>query len=423
MTKAPSNGEKERDCSRDLNISGISHLDETFEDFCERLDTNSAKQRGLFEDSDFVITSSDPPRKKCRTLKSGDNLPLCSLKEETQSLPLESEMSQSFHFSQWKKDQIAKCKEIQDNSFDEYTGSPFTAASCSWDFSQWKKDQIAKSKEIQDKICDENTGSPSSAASSWDFSQWKQDQIAKCKEIQDESCYDYTNSPFTASISWDFSQWKKDQIAKCREIQNEQSVECSLCTNASCDDFSHGKRDAKSTYKETHDVNFTEDSPCKESEFSETPTFQFTQWANQQVQICREIQEQEGDPLLKRLHQLYVQKKRVSSMVGCFDQVSEEESGHQGQFSDWTLNRERTSKDDACDEIQEYGRSNYSYDWENEGWDKWTASKRETDSATGSSYSDGSEFQFSDWVKNVKQFKKETTRHFEYNETRWQANE
>ena len=402
MTEAPSNQEKEGYCSNDLNVSGISQLDESFEDFGECFESNSAIQGGLFEDSDFVIASSGPPRKKCRTLESVDNLPPCILKEETQSLPVESEMSQSFDFSQWKKDQIAKCKEIQDKSFDEYTGSPFTAASCSSDFSQWKKDQnlIAKCKKIQDEICDENTGSHSRAARSCDFSQWKQNQIAKCKEVQDERCYDHNDSPFTASSSWDFSQWKKDQIAKCREIQNEQSVQCSLSTNASCDDFSHAKRDAKAKYKETHDVNFTEDSPCKESEFSETPTFQFTQWANQQVQICREIQEQEGDPLFKKLHQPYVQKKRLSSMVGCFDQVSEEESGHQGQFSDWTLNRERTSKDDACDEIQEYGRSNDSYDWENEGWDKWTASKRETDSVTGSSYSDGSEFQFSDWVKS-----------------------
>ena len=364
LTEAPTNREKGRDCSKYLNVSGISELDESFEDCWECLETNSAKQGGLFEDSDFVIGSSGPPRKKCRTLKSGDNLPLCILKEEVQSLPVESEMSQSFDFSQWKTDQIAKCK------------------------------------DIQDKICDENTGSYSRAAKSCDFSQWKQDEIAKCKEVQDESCYDHTDSPFTASSSWDFSQWKKDQIAKCREIQNEQSAECSLCTNASFDDLSHGKRDAKAKYKETHDVNFTEDSPCKESEFSKTPTFQFTQWANQQVQICREIQEQEGDPLFKKLHQPYVQKKRLSSMVGCFDQVSEEESGHQGQFSDWTLNGERTSKDDACDEIQEYGRSNDSYDWENEAWDKWTASKRETDSVTGSSYSDDSEFQFSHWVKS-----------------------
>ena len=364
MTEAPSNREKEGDCSNDLNVSGILQLDQSFEDFGECFETNSAIQGGLFEDSDFLIAFSGPPRKKCRTLESGDNSPLCILKEETQSLPVESEMSQSFDFSQWKKDQIAKCK------------------------------------EIQDEICDENTGSRSSAARSCDFSQWKQDQIAKCKEMQDESCYDYTDSPFTASSRWDFSQWKKDQIAKCREIQNEQSVECSLCTNASCDDFSHGKRDAKSKYKETHDVNFTEGSPCKESEFSETPTFQFTQWANQQVQICREIQEQEGDPLFERLHQPYVQKKKLSSLVGCFDQMSEEESGQQGQFSDWILNRERTSKDDACDEIQEYGRSNDSYEWENEGWDKWTASKRETESVTGSSYRDGSEFQFSDWVKS-----------------------
>ena len=363
MTEAPSNQEKEGDCSNDLNVSGISQLDESFEDFGECFESNSAIQGGLFEDSDFVIASSGPPRKKCRTLESVDNLSLCILKEETQSLPVESEMSQSFDFSQWKKYQIAKCK------------------------------------EIQDEICDETTGSRSSAARSCDFSQWKQDQTAKCKEVQDESCYDHIDSPFTASSSWDFSQWKKDQIAKCREIQNEKSPECSLCTNASFDDLCHGKRDAKAKYKETHDVNFTEDSPCKESEFSETPTFQFTQWANQQVQICREIQEQEGDPLFKKLHQPYVQKKRLSSMVGCFDQVSEE-SGRQGQFSDWTLNRERTSKDDACDEIQECGRSNDSYDRENEGWDKWTASKRETDSVTGSSYSDGSEFQFSDWVKS-----------------------
>ena len=194
MTEAPSNHEKERDCSNDLNVSGISQLDESFEDFGECFETNSTIQGGLFEDSDFVIASSGPPRKKCRTLESVDNLPLCILKEETQSLPVESEMSQSFDFSQWKKYQIAKCKEIRDESFDEYTGSPFTAASCSWDFSQWKKDQIAKCKEIQDEICDENTVSRSSAARNCDFSQWKQDQIAKCKEVQDESCHDHIDN-------------------------------------------------------------------------------------------------------------------------------------------------------------------------------------------------------------------------------------
>ena len=109
-------------------------------------------------------------------------------------------------------------------------------------------------------------------------------------------------------------------------------------------------------------------------------------------------------------------------MVGCFDQVSEE-SGRQGQFSDWTLNRERTSKDDACDEIQECGRSNDSYDWENEG----QQAKEKLILSQAHRIVTVQNFSFLTGLRvnyeNVEQFKKKTTRHSEYNETFWQANE
>lgn len=78
------------------------------------------------------------------------------------------------------------------------------------------------------------------------------------------------------SESFHFTQWKNNEIAKCKEIQHKYSFKGDAGTNQS-----------KNTFEE---YTFKVDGNSEETEFSETPSFRFTQWAKQQVEICHKIQ-------------------------------------------------------------------------------------------------------------------------------------
>ena len=108
--------------SRELNISGISNLS----DPSDILDDHGENDFPLRSEPDnnrafFEAHTLTPPTKKQQTLNSDASFEESNSKDRADSLSLEQEPSQSFHFSQWKKDQMAKCKEIQDRDFTEYS--------------------------------------------------------------------------------------------------------------------------------------------------------------------------------------------------------------------------------------------------------------------------------------------------------------
>ena len=94
---------------------------------------------------------------------------------------------------------------------------------------------------------------------------------------QEVNCRE-SNQSFTESElseSFHFTQWKNNEIAKCKEIQQKYSLK------------GHASTKSNNTFKE---YTFKLDSNSEDTEFSETPPFQFTQWAKQQVDICHKIQ-------------------------------------------------------------------------------------------------------------------------------------
>ncbi|XP_029184308.2 uncharacterized protein LOC114952513 [Acropora millepora] len=89
-----------------------------------------------------------------------------------------------------------------------------------------------------------------------------------------ESDQSFTESEL--SESFHFTQWRNNEIAKCKEIQHKYSFKGDASSNQS-----------KNTFEK---YTFKVDSTSEETEYSETPPFQFTQWAKQQVDICQKIQ-------------------------------------------------------------------------------------------------------------------------------------
>lgn len=260
----------------DCNISGISNLSDSFEDADELFETSSPEESvpDVKSESMKACTVS-PPWKKFRTLSSGESLTQGSVTERSQSSSIESEPSQSFHFTQWRKDQIAKCKAIHDET-----------------------------------------------------------------SFEDSPCTDGVTS---------------------------SGIEPDL------------------TFNHRNEV----------TEFSETPPFQFTQWANKQVEICRKIQKQANDIPSKERHETYSQDRELK--LGSREGSADSES--QSFYSGWSKIPVSTSRN-LRDEIQEETGSSASEVWESETWDYWTGNKRDTAPFTQSLQSDETEFQFSDWVKS-----------------------
>ena len=345
-TEATCGKEKENKCFTDLNISGISHLSDSFEDFDEQIETNS---EGFVPDKTCESQTThtlSPPHKKFRTSENGERWTQSNPKEQS----IESEASQPFHFSQWKKDQIAKCKEIQDEI------------------------------SIEDSSFTESCG---------DFSQRKIYQIAKCKGIQNERFFEY--NPCSDGSSGDFTQWKREQIAKCKQIEDGNSFQVSPCI------------DVRGLNRSVEQPDSTLDHRNTETEFSETPPFQFTQWANQQMEICREIQNGGTDNIYsKAIYQCLLQKDRLKlcSREGCSEEMLKGDSEPKGHFPDCAEICEKTSTY-LHKGIKEETPSSASEVWESETWDDWTQNKRQSAAFnTQSLHSDESEFHFSDWVKS-----------------------
>ena len=226
---------KEINDNTDLNISGISFLDNSRLQGCEEFIENDVQQGTETDknrDSLGTCTLS-PPNKKLRTSEGGSCLTEDERKERNKlHAILENDPSQSFHFSQWKRDQIAKCKEIEGGNLIDDSPCECLDASC-----------LISDEEDSDLTLNEGTvGGEFSETPPFQFTQWAKQQVQVCRKIEKETV--------TADIVL-------QQSLKSAEQNNKLKV---------------ASRERKSAPK------FTEHPDSQ---------FDFTEWAENQVQLCR----------------------------------------------------------------------------------------------------------------------------------------
>lgn len=218
----------------------------------------------------------------------------------------------------------------------------------------------------------------------------KKFRTSKCRESVTESSTigmsQSSSLESDLSESFHFSQWRKDQIAKCKEIQEVCSSGDSSCTGRSgmTSDFGSG---------------VTMDHRREETELSETPPFQFTQWAKQQVEICHKIQKQGHDKSCVALCHCHSQDSefKSGSREGSLEERPTDEYESQSLYSDWGKIHVKTPRK-RQEEIQEETDNSASEFWEIEAWDGWK--NKGTSPVSQSLLGDESEFQFSEWVKS-----------------------
>lgn len=186
------------------------------------------------------------------------------------------------------------------------------------------------------------------------------------------------------SQSFHFSQWKKDQIAKCKQIQDEHFIEGSPCA------------DVNSLTNVEEELGLASGHSNVGVEFSETPPFQFTQWAKQQVEVCRRIQKETDSPGMV-LHQSrnsgeQNNKPKLEPRGRNNTAILNNHSDSHFDFSEWAENQAK-----LCRRNQETEDTS-TVNWENENWDEWIYKTGRT--GPMSLLSDESEFQFTEWVKS-----------------------
>lgn len=164
------------------------------------------------------------------------------------------------------------------------------------------------------------------------------------------------------SQSFHFSQWKRDQIAKCKEIEGGNLIEDSSCADASC----------LTGDEEESDLSLSEGKVG--GEFSETPPFQFTQWANQQAEVCRRI-EKETDIVLQQSLKSVKQnnKLKMTSREKNSAQKLTDHSDSQFDFTEWADNQVQLCRNFS--DTKDAG----SIDWESEKWGEWIYKTKKTD--------------------------------------------
>lgn len=223
---------KEINDSADLNISGISFLDDSYQG-CEEFIENDLQQESETNKNRDPLTTCtlSPPIKKLCTSESGSILTGNERKERNKlHTILENDPSQSFHFSQWKKDQIAKCKEIEGGNLIE--DSPCVDVSC-----------LTGDEEESDLALNEGT----------------------------------VVGGFSETPPFQFTQWAKQQVQVCRKIEKETDLG-DIVLQRSLKSAEQNNRLKVASRERNSAPKFTEHSNSQ---------FDFTEWAEDQVQLCR----------------------------------------------------------------------------------------------------------------------------------------
>ena len=219
--------------STEFNISGISFLDNSYQDCQEFIENDLQQESKTDKNKDSLSTCTlSPPNKKLRTSESASVLTGDEWKESNKlNTVLGNDPSQSFHFSQWKRDQIAKCKEIElgGNVIED---SPCVGASC-----------LISDEEESDPALNEGT----------------------------------VVGEFSETLPFQFTQWAKQQVQVCRKIENETDI-IDILLQRSPKSVEQNNR-LKVTSRERN-------SAPKATDHSDSQ-FNFTEWAENQVQLCR----------------------------------------------------------------------------------------------------------------------------------------
>lgn len=234
--------EKEISDSTDLNISGISCLDDSYhccKEFSEN-DLQPESETNKNRDSLRTCTLSPPSKKLC-TSQSGPSLTGEESKEiNNVHTALESDPSQSFQYSQWKRDQISKCREVEGRSLIE--DGTFADANC----------LIVDKEESDLTINESNLAGEFSETPPFQFTQWVNQQVKMCHKIEKEtdvadivlqrslksveqsgrlkvtSRERYTSSApkFTdqSHSEFDFTEWAEYQMQLCRKFSDTQDT-------------------------------------------------------------------------------------------------------------------------------------------------------------------------------------------------------
>ena len=226
-----SQGREINDCT-DLNISGISCLDDSYQGCQEFIENDSQQESETDKCSDSLSTLS-PPNKKLRSSDGGPSLTGDERKKRNKlHTILEKDPSQSFHFSQWKRDQIAKCKEVEGGNLIE--DSTFADASC-----------LTGDEEESDHTLNEGN----------------------------------VAGEFSETPPFQFTQWAKRQVQVCRKIEKETDI-ADIVLQQSLKSVEPNNR-LKVTSRENICVpKFTDHSDSQ---------FDFTEWAENQVQFCKKF--------------------------------------------------------------------------------------------------------------------------------------
>ena len=225
---------KEINDNTDINISGISCLDDSYQG-CEEFIENDLQQESETDKNRYSLSicSLSPPNKKVRTSESGPCLAGDERKERNKlHTTLENDPSQSFHFSQWKRDQIAKCKETEGGNLIEDSPCECLDASC----------LIGDDEESDLALKEGTVGGEFSETPPFQFTQWAKQQVQVCRKIEKET---------------DIADIVLQQPLKSAEQINKLKV---------------ASKERNSAPK------FTDHSDSQ---------FDFTEWAENQVQLCR----------------------------------------------------------------------------------------------------------------------------------------
>ena len=225
---------KEINDSADLNISGISFLDDSYQG-CEEFFENDLQQESETDKNrDSLSTGTlSPPNKKLRTSESGSILTGDEWKERNKlHTILENDPSQSFHFSQWKRDQIENCKEIEGGNLIEDSPTCSVDASC-----------LPGDEEESDLALNEGT-------------------------VEEE---------FSETPPFQFTQWAKQQVQMCCKIEKETDI-ADIVLQRSLKSVEQNNRLKVTSRKRNSTPKFTDHSDSQ---------FDFTEWAENQAQLCR----------------------------------------------------------------------------------------------------------------------------------------
>ena len=285
--------EKEISDNTDLNISGISHLDDSFDNPDEFIENNLHQEPRLDNNRDSMSSPIwTPPNKKMRTSRSDGTE--SDATEISNLLTVENEPTQSFHFSQWRRDQIAKCKKIQDENFSE-------DSRCSVASGLMSVEEESDLASYQG-----STGEEFSETPPFQFTQWANKQVEVCRRIQKET--DILGEVNHQSGNSDEHSVKLK--LRSREINSAQKF--TSHSDAQFDFSESAKNQVRlwQNFAETEDTGSTDwesekwgeciyktGKTASNSPLSGESEFQFSEWMKSQLRHCRVIQEHNDEGL------------------------------------------------------------------------------------------------------------------------------